>query len=642
MTKRKGITCCSRTDHGGRVLEGYGIASHKGHAVAGLGHKVYCPQCNGVFPIVQSVKPLLAYAPAVEGMRTGCGARLIGAFDDFWIEDDSGLTDIDLPTQPLGDAVRTQAARHVEANTGDADDVSSVAFEAMRTADAVHVVIRVGVFHDGTGNNFTNSLRAHDACDPLVVNPPLQQHPDVLGSMFKSCLKREGWGEDSASYGGDETNVHRLYDLYKVTRTLDEATTENGCQCVYRHVYVEGIATLADHQDSLLSGATGYGPTGVIARAEEAILKVVDEIRTFLLGSAGSNIIIDAIEFDLFGFSRGAAATRHFANLIFHAGSASPMAKALREAGLPLKSAWGTAKDDLKIRFIGLFESVAAMGIPGNDKDDPAKLYLPKDCADRVIHLIADDECRHNFALNHAGSHKEIRLHGVHSDIGGGYTLSLAWEHLLLGQPQTSTEAMGTLPTDSDAWWRASRDMDKQGWYPTDLLDAGNTQTTHGTLDQKLFIQTWTGEARRYDRRSAVPERCLFVTAAAVLQRYVRGEYQLIPLRIMHTLAQEAGVPFNRSPDDVPAQSLPSELQPIYQKLMAYARRGGALKGVLSKDEERLLRTRYLHQSAHWNPLLWKPTPHKPDGKPWGAELLYAMRPAPERKRNTFLPKPGH
>lgn len=635
MTKRKGITCCCLTDHGGRVLQGYGIASHKGHAVAGLGHMVYCPTCNGVFPIVQSVKPLLGYAPAVEGMRTACGARLIGSFDDFWIEDDSGLTDLDLPKVPLSDALGTAPPPASSA----AGDVSSAAFEAARTADAVHVVIRVGVFHDGTGNNFTNSTRAHAMCDPLVVNPPLERHPDVLDRMFESCLKNNNAG--GASYGGDGTNVHRLFDLYKETRTLGEAKTEvDGRLHIYHKVYIEGIATLAEHKDSMLATATGEGPTGVIARAEQAMKKVIDEIDK--LHRLNPNIIIDAIEFDLFGFSRGATATRHFANLIFHAGPESAMAHALRDAGLPLKTAWGTRKNDLRIRFIGLFESVAAMGIPGNDKDDPVKLYLPKDCADLVLHFIADDECRYNFALNHASPHKEIRLYGVHSDVGGGYALELAWEHLILGQPQTSDEAVGTELGDSNAWWHASRDMDKNGWFPGELLDPDDAKTTNGTLDKKLFIQTWTGESRRYDHRSVAPERRLFVTAAVVLQRWVRGEYQLIPLRIMHTLAQEAGVPFSKSPDDVPALSLPNELQPIYQKLLAHARRGGALKGVLTKDEERLLRTRYLHQSATWNLLSWAPTPKKPDGTPWGPELLYAMRPAPERRRNTYPQKPGH
>ena len=59
MTQCKGITCCCTTDHCGLVLEGYAIATHNGHRVAGKGHMVYCPQCNGIFPIVESAPSLM-------------------------------------------------------------------------------------------------------------------------------------------------------------------------------------------------------------------------------------------------------------------------------------------------------------------------------------------------------------------------------------------------------------------------------------------------------------------------------------------------------------------------------------------------------------------------------------------------------
>lgn len=39
------------TTHGGRVLEGSTTATIEGKPIAGVGHKVLCPQCKGVFPI---------------------------------------------------------------------------------------------------------------------------------------------------------------------------------------------------------------------------------------------------------------------------------------------------------------------------------------------------------------------------------------------------------------------------------------------------------------------------------------------------------------------------------------------------------------------------------------------------------------
>lgn len=67
------------TTHGGTVLEGFPVYVVEGRPVAGLGHKVACPLCKGVFPIVEG-NPThrfndipLAYA----GMKTACGASLV-------------------------------------------------------------------------------------------------------------------------------------------------------------------------------------------------------------------------------------------------------------------------------------------------------------------------------------------------------------------------------------------------------------------------------------------------------------------------------------------------------------------------------------------------------------------------------------
>lgn len=67
------------TSHGGTVLEGFPVYVVEGRPVAGLGHKVACPKCKGVFPIVEGNPSHtfnqipLAYA----GMKTACGASLL-------------------------------------------------------------------------------------------------------------------------------------------------------------------------------------------------------------------------------------------------------------------------------------------------------------------------------------------------------------------------------------------------------------------------------------------------------------------------------------------------------------------------------------------------------------------------------------
>lgn len=142
------------------------------------------------------------------------------------------------------------------------------------------------------------------------------------------------------------------------------------------------------------------------------------------------------------------------------------------------------------------------------------------------------------------------------------------------------------------------------------------------------------------------------MAAALVALRQVRGEYQLITLRIMHALAVRAGVPLKDIPPD-PALAVPKELLPIYDKLLAYALNDGKGEIPLTRKEEQWLSRRYLHQSANWNPGGW-PTTYDNQTKPntvvatlptaWGADLgvLFPMRPADERDRLTYFQKKGH
>ena len=81
-------------------------------------------------------------------------------------------------------------------------------------------------------------------------------------------------------------------------------------------------------------------------------------------------------------------------------------------------------------------------------------------------------------------------------------------------------------------------------------------------------------------------------------------------------------MPWAKSPDEDPAMSLPSELEPIAAKLLA----GQALKPV----EEALLSRKYLHQSAHWN---FGATSKYLEQATDTLQLLYPNRPDPSGKR---------
>lgn len=69
------------TSHGGKVLEAFNQTNLNGRPMAGVGHKVACPLCKGVFPIIEgsTLLDVAGIAVALHGMKTACGASLIAS-----------------------------------------------------------------------------------------------------------------------------------------------------------------------------------------------------------------------------------------------------------------------------------------------------------------------------------------------------------------------------------------------------------------------------------------------------------------------------------------------------------------------------------------------------------------------------------
>ena len=109
MAKRAMICVGDTTTHGGRVLEGSATATIDGKPIAGVGHKVLCPQCKGVFSILPDAgRPyphqVAGRDTAVEGMKTACGATLIAS------QSSASLDDVGAGEATTGGAVAAAAA----------------------------------------------------------------------------------------------------------------------------------------------------------------------------------------------------------------------------------------------------------------------------------------------------------------------------------------------------------------------------------------------------------------------------------------------------------------------------------------------------------------------------------------------------
>ncbi|WP_330932724.1 hypothetical protein [Pseudomonas sp. PGPR40] len=93
------------------------------------------------------------------------------------------------------------------------------------------------------------------------------------------------------------SNIARLYELY--TDHSYEPMPENS-KTASMAVYIEGIGTRNNGTDSSYSQATGRGETGVVARVEQSPAKILK-----LFQQENPGVMVEKIEFDIFGFSRG-------------------------------------------------------------------------------------------------------------------------------------------------------------------------------------------------------------------------------------------------------------------------------------------------------------------------------------------------
>ena len=479
-------------------------------------------------------------------------------------------------------------------------DQEKPARESQRPVEQ-RITLRIGVFFDGTGNNLFNAATGA-ACRAEAQGFRQDQAESIARHCDKFMLNTD------SSYANAETNIARLFRLYK---NDSERSLEQDESIAKLRIYIEGIGTRAGQPDSLLSMGTGLGSSGVLACVQTfpaAFSKRYDEFRL-----SNPDVIVEAVEFDLFGFSRGAAAARHFANEVLKAeGGIAAM-------GLAPCFAWQRAK--VTLNFIGLFDTVAAVADPLRGDFSPANavnpglnLYLPAGCARKVVQLAAGYEYRRNFALiSVAPEHEEITLPGVHADLGGGYPDEMQ-ERLLLTRPQASRERYGT--DSHDAWSYRQAELDLAQLQQEPWFDPTHT---------RLSIDTWRFEVPR--SRGESPETEVF--AAIRLERKVRGELSLVYLRVMHRLASAHGVSLTALDDEDPEFALPDELKPIAAKLQARAQ-GAPLQ--VEQGEARLLLSRYVHRSAHWNARI---------GSGLGnVAAVFVDGPMPDGRRNVYPNRP--
>jgi len=455
----------------------------------------------------------------------------------------------------------------VEDNSGAEEEEEE---EELEEDSSVGITLRIGVFFDGTLNNANNGVLG------LLCGA---SHPIKPEDLDAAC--RPYMSDPDSSYANDESNVKKLSDLYFAPPELQEIA---GQQLLFRTLYVEGIGTSSGQEDSLMGAGMGRGATGVTGKVDDAFREIMRTIRNFIQASPDSKII--NLTFDTFGFSRGAAAARHFANEVAM-GRKGPLGQSINMFRRAFHETFkGEYQQDIQMGFIGLFDTVASVGGLANlgyvrsQKAPWLNLYLPRSLFPNVVQLAARDEIRANFPLTRVkADHPEYTLPGVHSDIGGGYFPES--EERLLISPMQALDVPVTTDVKYTSIYRDAQKVKAQweasGW-PTEMLEVVTpyVRGLHPSQEDRL------NPTKR-------------VYAALQLKRPVRGELSRVYLRVMYELAKQQGVRFQPFDEQYPTYVITTELRALYDRFVSgdYS---------TTPAEEQLLKLRYIHTSANWNP----------------------------------------
>lgn len=335
----------SKTSTGGTVIEGNPGIQFDGVVASSVGHKASCPKCKkGVGPIV-AVGPRTIILPAGPAARAGdyiacgcpAGSNTLLSEGTVYIGSQGGgasATPSGGATAQLSAAAVTavsaflrepisgeSATDQLRTNLVDEDSLLH-SFEEEEEEEErdvpteQRITLRVGMFFDGTGNNLGNA-----ALTAECRRQDLQEFDEEVLSHIRSLCEQQGYRDTNgdglydktpdSSFGNELSNVALLYDLYK--DEADQAVEETANEASLK-VYIDGIGTTGCSEDSTWGLAAGQGGTGVVARVGESPAAIIG--RLDLLLTNNPQLQIEKIEFDVFGFSRGAAAARHFANEI--------------------------------------------------------------------------------------------------------------------------------------------------------------------------------------------------------------------------------------------------------------------------------------------------------------------------------------
>lgn len=268
----------------------------------------------------------------------------------------------------------------------------------------------INVFFDGTWNNKENNNLYRG------LNPEYK-----LSSDKKEALKQKQSVDKGLSYHREATTVEWLFKSFQPKCQINIA------------VYIEGTGTLDKDKDGAFAAGSGWGSDrGFEAKLQRAFDYIAKELKNNnLTGTA-----FDILQFNIYGFSRGAASARYFANRLRDTYIDHVTGK---EKYYIEKFEFKNSPQPCQVQlgFVGILDTVASVGLKQDndakewkqalDQPNPQIEQIPDlPRGYKVVHIVAANEARTYFSLYNIksamdkGYGVEFALPGCHTDIGGG------------------------------------------------------------------------------------------------------------------------------------------------------------------------------------------------------------------------------
>lgn len=473
------------------------------------------------------------------------------------IEDDNDVLNISLNQGVKHDFTKDVANKPVLVG-----EIDTVAKDPKKAID-----FTFGIFLDGTLNNmYDTEVRQLAEGKARADTTGIAITPD---KAKKIVAKHGDKDYEESSYENDLSNPAILFKNYK----------ENINNKSFK-IYTEGIGTNTapeeqgvdlreeDYKkDDMMQGpAFGMGSAGIMDRVKKSINDVVKMITDQNLDDG---YCVGTITFDVFGFSRGAAAARHFVHVVTH-GPYRPHTDYDRDANawvydlqgnnisakyagkvMPQFGVLGQLLTDaelmddtmtkVNVRFVGIYDTVPHHGLfQHNDIKDLGLDHVNR--ADYVVHMIAGDEYRANFSLVNISSVSKISPYngnkggmeliypGVHCDVGGAYVEGGG------NHPYRINIANNTEDLEKE-----KKEFTRQGWFKEEELSIK-------FYSSGVFFATAIGAATAGTATTAATLATNYYRLEG-FKKNVSNQYSYIPLHLMADFCDIRGLPIKE--DDI-------------------------------------------------------------------------------------------